>query len=223
MLSDLQPVVLRGNQVCLEPLEDHHAEELFAVGRDEGLWRYLPGVRFTSQEDARRFVEHALVNSAFGNELQFVIRLFSTGTVIGTTRYQDIQPRHGSVEIGWTFVHPSQWFRGAGTESIFLLAQQAIEEMGAQRVWLKTDGRNLQTQKLIEKCGVHREGVLRRHMCVREGFLRDSVIYSVLPEEWPEVKQRIEQLLARRWASSQRSVDKNLTHTTHVKGTSGSS
>jgi hypothetical protein len=60
-------------------------------------------------------------------------------------------------------------------------------------------------------------------MCVREGFLRDSVIYSVLPEEWPEVKQRIEQLLARRWASSQRSVDKNLTHTTHVKGTSGSS
>jgi RimJ/RimL family protein N-acetyltransferase len=206
MLSDLRPIVLRGNQVYLEPLDERHAADLFAIGQDEKVWRYMPRGPFTSEEDARSFIEHALLNRAFGNELQFVIRVRSTNAVIGTTRYQDIQPQHGSVEIGWTFVHPSHWFRGAGTESSFLLVGHAIEDLGAGRVWWKTDSRNLQTQKTLEKCGIHREGVLRRHLRVQDGYTRDSVIYSILPEEWPEVKQRAQEMLARRWAGSRDSV-----------------
>jgi RimJ/RimL family protein N-acetyltransferase len=206
MLSDLRPIVLRGNQIYLEPLEERHAAELFAIGQDKNIWRYLPRGPFTSEEDALQFVQHALLTRAFGNELQFVIRVSSTGAVIGTTRYQDIQPQHSSVEVGWTFVDPSQWFRGAGTESSFLLVQHAIEDLGAERVWWKTDRRNLQTQKTLEKCGVHREGVLRRHLRTKDGSTRDSVIYSVLPEEWPDVKQRAEELMARRWACSQKAV-----------------
>lgn len=200
MLSDLRPVVLRGKQIYLEPLEERHAGELYAIGQDERIWRYLPRGPIKSEEDAKQLIEQALLSRAFGNELQFVIRASSTGALIGSTRYQDIQPRHGSVEIGWTFVHPSQWFRGAGTESTLLLVQHAIEDLGAGRVWCKTDGRNLVTQRILERCGATREGVLRRHMCVRGGFVRDSIVYSVLPEEWPEVKRRAEQVLAQLWA-----------------------
>jgi RimJ/RimL family protein N-acetyltransferase len=204
MLSDLRPVVLRGKQVYLEPLEERHAAELFAIGRDERIWRYFPRCPITSEEDAQRFIEQAMLSRAFGNELQFAIRACATDALIGATRYQDIQPRHESVEVGWTFVHPGHWFRGAGTESTLLLVQHAIEDLGAGRVWCKTDARNLRTQRVLEKCGAHREGVLRRHLRSRDGLIRDSVIYSVLPEEWPALKQRTEKILARLWASSSR-------------------
>lgn len=197
MLSDLQPVVLRGTQIYLEPLHEGHAADLFAVSQDQRIWRYLPGRPFTSEQDALHFIEQALLNRAFGSELQFVIRVCQTDEIIGSVRYMDIQPRHGSVEVGGTFVHPAHWFRGGGTESNLLLAGHAIESLGAGRVWCKTDARNLQTQKIFERCGLHREGVLRRHMYVGAGFVRDSVIYSVIAEEWPEVKRRGAELMAR--------------------------
>jgi N-acetyltransferase len=200
MLSDLRPVTLRGTEIYLEPLREEHAAGLFAAGGDETIWRYLPAGPFASERDARAFIQQALLNQAFGNELQFVIRVCSTGDLIGTTRYMDIQPRHNSVEIGWSFIHPAHWFRGAGTESTLLLVRHAIEDLQAGRVWCKTDARNMRTQRIMEKCGVHREGVLRRHLRLRDGFVRDSVIYSVLPEEWPALKQRIERILARLWA-----------------------
>src|SRR5579864_3445918 len=187
MLTDLQPVVLRGEYVYVEPLEEGHAVELFAIGRDESMWRYLPRGPFTSEEDARLFIERALSNRTFGGEFPFAIRLCATGALIGSTRYQDIQPRHNSIEVGWGFVDPPQWRKGAGTESHFLLIRHAIEDLGAGRVWFKTDVRNIAMQKMVERCGVTREGVLRRHWCVRDGFIRDSVIYSILPEEWPAI------------------------------------
>jgi RimJ/RimL family protein N-acetyltransferase len=197
MLSDLRPVTLRGRRSYVEPLAESHAAELFAIGRDVAMWRYMPRGPITSEEDARQMIEQAQLARAFGKELQFAIRVCATGALIGATRYQDIQPRHNSVEIGWTFVHPAHWFRGAGTESSLLLATHAIEDLGAGRVWLKTDGRNRRAQRVLEKCGMTREGVLRRHLCAADGFIRDSVIYSVLPEEWPRVKHRVGELLAR--------------------------
>jgi N-acetyltransferase len=196
MLSDLRPVVLEGKQVFLEPLATEHTRELLALGADESMWRFLPRA-ILSEEDAEQFVANALTKRLLGSEFAFAVRLSVTGALIGSTRYEDIQPRHGSVEIGWTFVHPSYLKTGAGTESQFLLVQHAIEDLGASRVWFKTDGRNLRIQKLLERSGVTREGVLRRHMCTRNGFLRDSVIYSILPEEWPDVKQRVRKVLER--------------------------
>lgn len=197
MLSDLQPVFLRGNQVYLEPLAEGHVAALFAIGSDPSMWRFMLRGPFASEEDAKRFVERALTNRAFGSEFPFVIRLCSNDALIGSTRYRDIQPRHRSVEIGYTFIHPSQWWRGAGMESQFLLARHAIEDLGAGRVSFMTDSRNLWTQKELERCGVTREGVLRHHLYVRNGFIRDSVIYSIIPEEWPAVKQTAEAVLAR--------------------------
>jgi RimJ/RimL family protein N-acetyltransferase len=161
------------------------------------MWRFMLRGPFASEDDAKRFVERALTNRAFGGELPFVIRLCSNGVLIGSTRYRDIQPRHRSVEIGYTFVQPSQWWRGAGIESQFLLARHAIEDLGAGRVWFMTDARNFWTRKELELCGVTREGILRHHLYVRDGFIRDSVIYSIIPEEWPAVKQVAEAVLAR--------------------------
>jgi RimJ/RimL family protein N-acetyltransferase len=197
MLSDLEPVVLRGDRIYLEPLEEQHAAELFAIGRDEAMWRYMTRGPMTSEDDARQFLRNAQINRDFGLAFQFGIRLAATGALIGSTRYQDIQPRNESVEIGWTFVHPSFWWMGAGTESQFLLAGHAFEKLGAGRVWFKTDTRNLRTQKALQRCGITREGVLRRHLLARDGFIRDSVIYSIVREEWPAVKQTAERVLAR--------------------------
>jgi RimJ/RimL family protein N-acetyltransferase len=196
-LSDLKPIVLMGEHIYLEPLEERHAAELFAIGRDELMWRYMSRGPMLSEEDARRFIERALMNRTFGGEFPFAIRLRVTDALIGSTRYQDIQPQHRSVEIGWTFVHPSHWRIGAGTESQYLLVRHAIEDLGAGRVWFKTDARNPWTQKALCRCGVTREGVLRRHMRARDGFIRDSVIFSIIEEEWPTVKQRVEKVLGR--------------------------
>ena len=205
-LSDLRPIVLRGNHIYLEPLEEGHISALFAVGREPSVWNFMARGPFTSEGDARRFVEHALANRSFGGEFPFVIRVCSSGELIGSTRYRDIQPRHRSVEIGYTFVHPSHWWRGAGTESQFLLARHTFEDLGAGRIWFMTDARNFWSQKALERCGVSREGVLRRHLCVRDGFIRDSVIYAIIEDEWPVVKQAVETVLARFARRSVRSL-----------------
>ena len=197
MLSDLQPVVLQGSQIYLEPLERLHTAELFAVGKEPVIWRFQPRGPFDSEDDAKQFVERALSSRDFGGELPFVIRLSRNHELIGTTRYRNIQPRHRSVEIGYTFIHPSHWWRGAGTEAVFLLAQHAFENLDAGRVWFMTDARNYWTQKALDRGGVTREGVLRRHLRMSDGFIRDSVVYSVISEEWPVLKKRAQALFSR--------------------------
>jgi RimJ/RimL family protein N-acetyltransferase len=197
VLSELQPVVLRGTQIYLEPLEMRHTDELFVVGKDPAIWRFQPKGPFTTQDDAKRFVERALSSRDFGGELPFIVRLSDNDELIGTTRYRNIQPRHCSVEIGFTFIHPSHWWRGAGTEAVYLLGKHAFENLEAGRVWFMTDVRNYWTQKALERCGITREGVLRRHLRGSDGFIRDSVIYATISEEWPAVKQRVQALFAR--------------------------
>ncbi len=197
MLCDLQPIVLRGIQIYLEPLEYFHTAELFTVGKEPTIWRFQPKGPFSSQDDAKRFVERALYNRYFGAEFPFVIRLSCNGELIGTTRYRNIQPRHRSVEIGFTFIHPSHWQKGAGTEAVFLMADYAFEKLEAVRVWCMTDTRNCWTQKALDRCGVTREGILQRHLRVSDGFIRDSVIYSAISEEWPAIRQRVQALFAR--------------------------
>lgn len=190
MLSDLQPVTIQGTEIYLEPLEKSHAAELFTVGKESAIWRFQSRGPFTSEDDAKRFIERALSSRISGDEFPFVIRLSCNNELIGTTRYRNIQPRNRSVEIGFTFIHPSHWYKGAGTESVFLLAGHAFENLEAGRVWFMTDTRNYWTQKALDRLGITREGVLRRNLYVNDGYIRDSVVYSTISEEWPAVKQR---------------------------------
>lgn len=191
-LSDLRPEVVTGARVRLVPLQESDAAELFAVARDERIWPYFVSAAMRDEEDARKFIQRALLEQAFGTQLAYAIRDRATDALVGTTRYASIEPRHGSVEIAWTFLHPSVWGTRAPAEVMILMVGQAIEQYGAGRVWLKTDSRNTRLIRAMEHGGVVREGVLRRHLRVSADYVRDSVIFSVIAEEWPELKRQSE-------------------------------
>jgi RimJ/RimL family protein N-acetyltransferase len=189
------PVTLEGRAVRLEKLAAHHAEDLFLAGRDEGIWRYMPRPPLKSVEDAQAFINEALEEHAAGREIPFAIIDRATSKAVGSTRYLDIQREHSSLEIGWTWLAKAQQRTRANTECKYLLLRHAFEELRAIRVQLKTDSRNLRSQRAIERLGAVREGTLRRQRRLWDGYVRDTVYYSILDSEWPGLKQRLEALL----------------------------
>ena len=192
-----RPVTLEGDVVRLEPLAHHHAPELFAAGRDEELWQYMPRAAFASLDDTEAWIEEALAAQERGESIPFATVLKQTGHAVGSTRYLDIRPRDRALEIGWTWLG-REWLRSAvNSECKWLLMTHAFETLGAVRVQLKTDDRNVRSQTAIERLGAVREGVLRKSYLVQHGFHRDSVYFSVLDTEWPDVKARLEGFLRR--------------------------
>jgi RimJ/RimL family protein N-acetyltransferase len=187
-------VTLAGRFVRLEPIEERHRDDLLAAAAEDPVtFRYMgtdlsvgASVWPAYLADAQRpdYVAWATVDAA-------------TGRAIGATRFGDIAPEHGRVEIGWTWIAPSHHRSATNTEAKLLQLSYAFEELGATRVALKTDGRNLRSQAAIERLGAQREGTLRRHMRVADGFIRDTVYFSILAEEWPAVKARLEERLSR--------------------------
>ena len=131
-----------------------------------------------------------------GAEVPFVIRTQATGQVIGSTRYLDIRRPHRALEIGWTWLGTSFQRTEANTEAKFLLLQHAFEGLGAIRVQLKTDERNIRSQRAIERIGASREGVHRKQMVLWDGFVRNAVFYSITDDEWPLVKSRFQKRLS---------------------------
>ena len=189
------PIVLEGEHARLEPLDASHAAGLFTIGQDEKIWRYLLRPKLESVADALSFVEDALRIAATGSQLPFAIIDQKNNQVAGSTRYLDIRPHDRAIEIGSTWLGRDFQRTAINTECKYLLLQHAFEDLGAVRVTLKTDGRNEQSQRAIERLGAVREGVLRKHMALWDGYIRDTVYYSVLDSEWPEIKQRLEGFL----------------------------
>jgi RimJ/RimL family protein N-acetyltransferase len=187
-------VTLAGRFVRLEPLEERHRDDLLAAAaQDPETFRYMGSDLSAGAEawpaylaDAlgRDFVAWATVDTG-------------TGRAVGSTRFGDIAPEHGRVEIGWTWIAPSHQRTAVNTEAKLLQLTYAFDELGAARVALKTDGRNLRSQAAIQRLGAVREGVLRRHIRMPDGFLRDTVYFSILAEEWPAVKARLAEGLTR--------------------------
>jgi RimJ/RimL family protein N-acetyltransferase len=172
-----------------------HAEDLFAAGSDEAIWTYMPRPVLKSVEDTQAWIQEALAVAASGTQIPFAIILRAGGKGIGSTRYLDIRREHRGLEIGWTWVGTAYQRTPVNTECKSLLLAHAFEELGAVRVQLKTDLRNERSQRAIERLGAVREGVLRKHMVLWDGFIRDTVYYSILDSEWPEVRRRLEHLL----------------------------
>jgi RimJ/RimL family protein N-acetyltransferase len=193
-------VTLTGNHVRLEPLAERHAEALTEAGRDEEIWRYMPRRPFAGVEDAHDFIRAAHEMAKDGSAVPFAIVAIGDGRgrAIGSTRYFDIRPEHRGLEIGWTWLGVAWQRTAANTECKLLLLRHAFEELGALRVQLKTDARNLKSQRAIERIGGVREGVLRAHMVMPDGFVRDTVMYSITAGEWPEVQRSVEELLQAR-------------------------
>jgi N-acetyltransferase len=189
------PVILKGTNARLEPLDAKHAAGLFAIGQDEKIWRYLLRPKLESVADAEDFIEDALRLAGTGSQLPFAIIDQKQDRIAGSTRYLDIRPNDRAIEIGSTWLGRDFQRTAINTECKYLLLRYAFEDLGAVRVTLKTDGRNEQSQRAIERLGAVREGVLRKHMALWDGYVRDTVYYSILDSEWPKVKERLEGFL----------------------------
>jgi N-acetyltransferase len=186
-----EPVTLVGTVARLEPLGHDHAEPLLTAGRDPAIWRYLPTPQPRSLDDASSWIDDALAEQAAGRQLPFAIVHLESGRAVGSTRYLEIRPPHKGLEIGWTWLDSAVQRTGVNTECKLLLLRHAFEDLGALRVQLKTDSRNIQSQRAIERIGAFREGVLRAHMIMWDGVVRDSVYYSIVSSEWPAIRERL--------------------------------
>lgn len=187
----IEPTTLDGRWLRLEPLEPRHEAELAAIATDPEVWQYL----FTplrTPEDVRLYLEQAFATAAGGSEIPFAQIERSTGRVIGATRIMDIRREHDAVEIGHTWLGRQWWRTMMNSESKYLLLRHLFDTLGCRRVALKTDRLNERSQRAIDRLGAVREGVLRKHMIVQGGRARDTVYYSIIDDEWPEIRARME-------------------------------
>ncbi|NOK33103.1 N-acetyltransferase [Corallococcus exercitus] len=189
------PVTLEGRTVRLEPLTPEHVPGLAAVCEPDIFAHFSRVLR--TEADVADYVAAALKATAAGTERPFVIREQAGGAVVGTTRYLDISREYRTLEIGSTWLARRVWRSRVNTECKFLLLTHAFETLGVMRVQLKTDRRNVRSRAAIERLGATFEGILRNHMLVRGGVVRDSAYYGFIDTEWPGVKARLEGLLAR--------------------------
>lgn len=195
---------LEGHGVRLEPLGREHVPGLAAAAADGRLWELW----FTSvpaPEECEAYVARALEGQADGSMLPWAVRELATGTIVGTTRYHDIVVAADRVEIGWTW-YAASWQRShVNSACKLLLFRHAFETLGAAVVGLRTDAFNFASQRAIEALGAKKDGVLRHHQLRRDGTVRDSVFYSVLASEWPDVRRHLLARLARPRPSAEKS------------------
>ncbi len=183
-------MTLAGRFVRLEPLSLEHLPGLVAVGLDPELWRLIP-TQITDAAGMRRYVESALADGEAGRAIPFATIEQATGTVVGSTRFGNLEPAHRRVEIGWTWI-AAPWQRSAvNTEAKLLMLTHAFEKLAMNRVELKTDALNARSRAAIARIGATEEGTLRHHMVTESGRLRDTVYFSLLRDEWPEAKRRL--------------------------------
>ncbi len=186
--------VLDGRLVRLEPLEARHADGLWEASRDPRTWEWLSIVQPATRSAFDDYLAAALEPARARVEIPLVT--ISHKRVVGSTRFLALRPEHGSVEIGWTWLHPSVWGTGVNVEAKLLMLGHAFEVWGCRRVELKTDGRNERSRGAMEAMGATFEGVHRKHMLVREGENRDSAWYSIVDDDWPRVRSGLEARLS---------------------------
>jgi N-acetyltransferase len=183
--------ILEGKIVRLEPLTREHKEGLWEASRDPEIWRWLSIFQPETREEMHDYVENALAAEAAGAEMPFATVRQEDGRVLGSTRYLALRPEHRSLEIGWTWLTPAVWGTGANVEAKLLMLGDAFERLGCLRVELKTDARNERSRAAMAALPAQFEGVHRKQMLVRNGLRRDSAWYSVLDDEWPDVRANL--------------------------------
>ena len=183
----VEPVVLEGPRVRLEPLAAAHLPDLALVAFDNALWRWTI---MGPQDEAglRRWLQAALANAEAGIERPFATVDRASGRAIGSSRFLSIVPEHRRLEIGWTWVATAFQRTGANREAKLLQLTHAFETLGANRVEFKTHARNDRSRTALAGIGATFEGVFRSHMIMPDGSIRDSAYFSVVAEEWPRVK-----------------------------------
>lgn len=194
-MKRLEKVVLRGMRTRLEPLDESHLPRLAAAITDGELWK-LPVTTVPHPDDLSQFLAHAETQWQANRELAFATVEEGTGQVVGSTRFRNFEPAHRRVEIGFTFIARSWQRTHVNTEAKFLMLRHAFETWQLHRVELLTDLLNAPSRAAIARLGAQQEGVLRSHMVMRGGRIRDSVIFSLIAAEWPAARARLEARLA---------------------------
>lgn len=185
------PVTLEDRGVRLEPMSPSHREELAAAAADGELWN-LWFTAVPRPAETASYIAKALDGQQDGHMLPWVVRELDGGHVVGSTRYHDIVPAIDRVEIGYTF-YGKRWQRShINTTCKLLLLTHAFERLGCSVVGLRTDHFNFASQRAIERLGAKKDGVLRHHQARRDGTVRDTVVYSILRAEWPDVRRHLE-------------------------------
>lgn len=189
------PLVLKGTFVRLEPLSERHIDELIRSGADPDIWTHLP-FDGSNAEKLRRELGTAILNRINGSQYPFTIIAQKSGRILGATRLFDIFPEHKKLEIGWTWYHPDAWGKGYNIEVKLLLLSYLFDQLGVNRVQLKTRDTNLRSRSAIEKIGGVYEGTLRSDRIMPDTSVRDTMVYSIIRPEWPAAKTRLQDLLS---------------------------
>jgi N-acetyltransferase len=201
-LNIVTPITLEGSVVRLEPIQQEHAEIFWEIAKDDldDIFQWIP-YRMKTREDFQRLVGKAFDEQERGESVVFATVEHSSGRVIGSTRFMNIDRANRRVEIGSTWIVPAWQRTAVNTEAKYLMLRQAFEPWKCMRVELKTDALNQKSRNAILRIGAKEEGTLRKHLITWTGRMRDSVYFSILDTEWPEVKARLEAMLARHVAS----------------------
>ena len=195
-MIDPKPVVLEGRGMRLEPLTAAHAPDLATAASDGSLWElFFTSVPSPGEEAA--YIATALAGQAAGHMLPWAVRDLSTGLIVGSTRYHDIVAAADRVEIGYTWYAQRCQRTHVNTTCKLLLLGYGFEQMGCKVIGLRTDNFNFRSQRAIEALGAKKDGVIRHHWPRRDGSIRDTVMYSILATEWPDVKRHLELRLKR--------------------------
>jgi RimJ/RimL family protein N-acetyltransferase len=190
LTTPIQPVALTGRWVRLEPLTFAHKAGLTEACGDAQIWQYLR-VQLKNESDVETWIAAALDEQSKGNELPFAVVDLRSSRPVGSTRYFTVAQKDRGLEIGSTWLTSSVWRTPINSEAKFLLLQHAFESLGCIRVQFITDSRNERSRRAIERLGATLEGTMRHHMIMRDGYIRDSLLYSILDTEWPQVKQEL--------------------------------
>jgi RimJ/RimL family protein N-acetyltransferase len=172
-----------------------HVDALTEVGLDPAIWRWMP-YRVRDRAGMQAFVEESLEGFTRGSEIPFVTTLRDTGQIVGATRFMNITLTHRRVEIGGTWIAPAWQRSRVNTEAKYLMLRHAFEHWNCRRVEFKTHALNTQSRSAIQRLGAVEEGILRKHLVQEDGSSRDSVYFSIVDDEWPAVKQKLEATLA---------------------------
>jgi RimJ/RimL family protein N-acetyltransferase len=187
------PLTLEGSFVRLEPIRHEHAELFWEVAKSdlEDIFRWIP-YSMKTREDFQRLIDKAFTEQERGESTVFATVERASGRVIGSTRFMNIDRVNRRVEIGSTWIAPAWQRTAVNTEAKYLMLRHAFEAWGCVRVELKTDALNQRSRNAILRIGAKEEGTLRRHVVTWTGRIRDSVYFSILDNEWPEVKAKLE-------------------------------
>lgn len=188
------PTILMGESVELLPLEEKHFEELSLMANDARIWEFYPFDMSNSKLIWNNF-KNAILEKEKGNRYPFAIYNKRVNKLVGSTQFLDIQPKYKKLEIGATWLHPDYWATEINLECKLLLLTYCFETLKAYRVQLKTDEKNIRSQKAIQKIGATFEGILRNDMIRDNGTKRSSAYFSIIAEEWVDRKSKLTKLL----------------------------